>query len=123
MTPKPSILVIYTGGTIGSAPSDPSDPDSPLAAAPWGEIKSSCIYDEAVEQHIERIIQDFPSSLKLKVVVDCDCGAASGVTPRLLKKLGCEVTALNCYSSGFFPHPIEPIEANLGDLIKATRQL
>ncbi|GAH85502.1 unnamed protein product, partial [marine sediment metagenome] len=76
----------------------------------------------AIDRHIERILQDFPGRLKLKVVVDCDCGAASMVTPCLLKRLGCEVVALNCYPSGFFPHPIEPIESNLGDLMRATRE-
>ena len=92
--------------------------------APWDEInKSSGIHSGAIEQHIERILHDFPTSLKLKVVVDCGCGAASVITPHLLRKLGCSVVALNCYPSGFFPRPIEPTESNLGDLIKATREL
>ena len=30
------------------------------------------------------------------------------------------MVALNCYPNGFFPHDIEPTEANLGDLIRAT---
>jgi phosphoglucosamine mutase len=54
--------------------------------------------------------------------LDCDCGAASVITPYLLRKLGCEVITLNCYPSGFFPHAIEPIESNLGDLMRATRE-
>ncbi len=93
------------------------------SAAPWDEIKKSSIYAEAIEKHIERILHDFPEKFKLKVVVDCACGAASLVTPYLLRKLGCEVIALNCYPSGFFPRDAEPIESNLGDLIKATSQL
>jgi L-asparaginase len=32
------VLVIYTGGTIGSKPRDP-DPDSPQVVVPWGELK------------------------------------------------------------------------------------
>jgi L-asparaginase len=31
------VLIIYTGGTIGSVPSDPTDPFSPLLPAPEGE--------------------------------------------------------------------------------------
>jgi len=93
-----------------------------LSAAVWDKIKSSSLYSGAVESHIERILQDFPGGLKLKVVLDCGCGAASVVTPYLLRKLGCEVVALNCYPSGFFPHPIEPTESNLGDLMRATRE-
>jgi len=32
-------LVIYTGGTIGSAPKDPADPDSPQVVKRWKELK------------------------------------------------------------------------------------
>jgi len=94
-----------------------------LSVAQWGEIKSSTIHNGAIEKHIEHILKDFPGELKLKVVLDCGCGAASVITPDLLKKLGCEVVALNCYPSGFFPHAIEPTEDNLGDLIRAVREL
>ncbi len=94
--------------------------DSPGTAS-WGEIKRSSIYDGAIEQHIERIRQDFPAGLKLKVALDCDCGAASVITPHLFRELGCEVVELNCHPSGFFPHDIEPTESNLGDLIKVTK--
>jgi len=93
-----------------------------LGIAPWGEFKESGIHDGAIEQHIERIIQDFPAGLKLKVVLDCGCGAASVVTPYLLKKLGCEVVEINCYPSGFFPRGIEPTESNLENLIRATKE-
>jgi len=94
-----------------------------FGAAPWEDIKNSSIYNGAIEQHIDRILQDFPTGLKLKVVVDSGCGAACVITPYLLTKLGCEVIGLNCYPSGFFPHDIEPTEANLEDLIKVTREL
>jgi len=60
--------------------------------------------------------------LKLKVVLDCGCGVASVITPYLLRRLGCEVVALNCYPSGFFPRAVEPIKANLADLMRATRE-
>jgi len=96
--------------------------DSSLSVALWDKIKSSSIYSGAVERHIERILRDFPDGLKLKVVLDCGCGAASVVTPHLLRKLGCEVVTLNCYPSGFFPRAIEPTESNLGDLMRATRE-
>jgi phosphoglucosamine mutase len=87
----------------------------------WEEIKNSGFYEGAIEHHINRILPDFPARLKVKVVVDAGCGAASGVTPRLLEKLGCEVVALNCYPSGFFPRGIEPVEANLQDLCRTVR--
>jgi len=93
-----------------------------FSVAPWGEIKDSGIHSGVIEQHIERILRDFPAGLKLKVVVDCGCGAASVVTPYLLRKLGCEVMGINCYPSGFFPRGIEPTEPNLQDLMEATRE-
>ena len=97
--------------------------DDSLAAAPWDKIKGGDIYEGATGEHIAGILRYFPAGLKLKVVVDSCCGAASLVTPELLRKLGCEVVALNCYPSGFFPHSIEPTEANLGDLMQATTEL
>lgn len=96
--------------------------DGSLSVAQWDKIRSSNIYSEAIDRHIEHILRDFPSELRLKVVLDCGCGAASVITPYLLRKLGCEVVTLNCYPSGFFPHAIEPIESNLGDLMRATRE-
>ena len=93
-----------------------------FSTSPWNEIKSASTYEEAVEQHIERILQDFPRPLKLKVVLDCGCAAGSVITPYLLRQLGCDVIGINCYPSGFFPHDVEPIEANLGDLIKAVKE-
>lgn len=93
-----------------------------LTVASWDAIKDSGIYQDAIERHIERILQDFPDRLKLKVVLDCGCGAASVITPRLLRKLGCEVVEINCHPSGFFPRGIEPTESNLEDLITATRE-
>ena len=93
-----------------------------LDTVSWDRVKESDVYHDAVEQHIERIVRDFPEGSKLKVVLDCGCGAASVITPYLLKKLGCEVVEINCYPSGFFPRGIEPTESNLEDLIKATRE-
>ena len=94
-----------------------------FTAAPWDKIRDSGIYSGAIEKHVERILQGFSVQFKLKVVVDCGCGAASMVTPYLLTKMGCEVVSLNCSPGGFFPRNSEPIEANLGDLIKAVKEL
>jgi phosphoglucosamine mutase len=93
-----------------------------LALASWEDIKNSELYTGAIEHHIEGILSHFPAKLELKVVVDAGCGAASEVTPKLLERLGCEVVALNCYPSGFFPRDIEPTEANLEDLGKAVKE-
>ncbi|MFH1169234.1 MAG: phosphoglucosamine mutase [Chloroflexota bacterium] len=90
--------------------------------ASWDKMTASRKYDGAVEEHIARIRRDFPSPLKLKVVLDCGCGAASVITPGLLRGLGCEVLALDCYPSGRFPRDVEPTESNLGNLMRAVRE-
>ncbi|MFC2021538.1 phosphoglucosamine mutase, partial [Chloroflexota bacterium] len=94
-----------------------------LSSAPWGEINQYQARNGAVEKHIERIIKDMPGMVKLKVVLDCGCGAASVITPDLLKRLGCEVIALNSFPTGFFPRANEPTETNLETLIQATGEL
>lgn len=91
-----------------------------LKIALWNKIKNAEVYSTAVERHIERIVKDFPGAFKLKVVVDSGCGAASYITPHLLTRMGCEVIPLNCHPSGFFPHDVEPTEANLRELMKAV---
>ncbi|OGO18397.1 MAG: phosphoglucosamine mutase [Chloroflexi bacterium RBG_16_50_11] len=90
--------------------------------ADWEQIKSSDYYDGAIGNHIDSILPHFSFGLNIKVVVDAGCGAASEVTPHLLKKLGCEVVALNCYTSGFSPRGIEPVESNLKDLCDSVRK-
>jgi phosphoglucosamine mutase len=88
--------------------------------AGWRDIKHGDIYQGAVDNHVRAILPGFPEKLKIKVVVDAGCGAASMVTPRLLEALGCQVVPLDCYNSGFFPRVIEPVEANLGGLMQAV---
>jgi len=89
--------------------------------AHWEEIGRCTDHSGAIEEHIERIQADFASRFKLKVVVDCGCGATSTVTPYLLSKLGCDVVPLSCQPSSYFPRGIEPIPENLEDLVKTVK--
>ena len=86
----------------------------------WDSLGRLQPYPTAIEEHMERILQDFPR-LKVRVVLDCGCGAGSVITPFLLQKLGCEVLTMNSHLSGFFPRPAEPTEENLTSLIKVVR--
>ena len=92
-----------------------------LELASWEAMEPSRIYPQAIEEHVERILRDFGSGLRLRVVLDCGCGAASQVTPGLLRRLGCEVLALNCDPNGHFPRGIEPIPENLGMLVQIVK--
>ncbi|MGB8216446.1 MAG: phosphoglucosamine mutase [Candidatus Methanoperedens sp.] len=73
-----------------------------------------------IEEHAELILGKVGRS-SLKVVVDCGCGAASTITPYVLRRMGCHVITLNSQPDGFFParNP-EPVEKNLEMLKKAT---
>jgi phosphoglucosamine mutase len=88
----------------------------------WDKMQEAGVYDTAAEKHIARIMQDFPDGITLKVAVDSGCGAAYSITSDLLTRLGCEVISLNGHPSGFFPHDIEPIEANLSELMRTVRE-
>jgi phosphoglucosamine mutase len=88
----------------------------------WDNMKTTEVYSPAIEKHITRIRQNIPNNLKLRVVVDCGCGAAHHITPLLLTQLGCEVVPMNCFANGIFPHDVEPIEANLGDLMAKVKE-
>lgn len=96
--------------------------DDAVEVISWDKIGGSGLYDGAVEEHIDRIVRDFPHRLKVKVVVDACCGAAAEVTPWLLRKLGCDVIELNCYHSGFFPHDAELNQASMEDLIRVVKE-
>jgi len=93
-----------------------------LANIQWDRMQCGEIYSTANEQHITRIMQDFKDSLKLRVAVDCGCGAAYYITPELLARMGCDVKAISCFPSGTFPRDAEPIEANLSDLMRTVQE-
>ena len=92
-----------------------------LAALPWHKMEKCHPCPQAVEEHRERILKDFPKGLDLRVVVDCGCGAASAITPHLLQALGCDVIAINSHPSGHFPRGLEPIVDNLSALMQMVK--
>ncbi len=86
---------------------------------PWNEIKQVSGVDNAIDCHIERIIQ---SGLvgrrlaKLSIGVDAVNGAGSVALPKLLDAMGMKVSAIHCTPDGDFPRPPEPIQENLAAL-------
>ena len=74
---------------------------------------------KAINEHKEIILKKTGRS-SLKVVVDCGCGAASVITPYVLREMGCEVLTLNAQPDGFFPgREPEPLEETLS-LLKSA---
>ena len=92
----------------------------------WNEIgevfENPGIIDEYIENVFKRVDIDVIKNANLKVIVDCGSGAACFTTPYLLRKLGCEVTTMNCQPDGFFPgrNP-EPTAENLVELMKVVK--
>lgn len=80
--------------------------------ATWDKVGTCHQIEDAVEQHITSILSKI-GSLKGKVVIDCGNGAASNISPYLLRRLGCEVVTLNAQPDGTFPgRSSEPTEDN-----------
>lgn len=81
--------------------------------ADWGRTGDLGVMGTAVKDHSEIILKNTGSS-DLKVVVDCGCGAASVITPYVLREMGCEVITLNSQPDGYFPgREPEPVDENL----------
>lgn len=87
--------------------------------ASWDSVGRLLTREDLVARHMDLILHDVGSA-KLRVVVDCACGATTTITPFLLREMGCDVIAINAQPDGHFPgREPEPTEENLG-LLKAT---
>lgn len=87
--------------------------------AKWADIGKVSIKSDVTEEHAAYILKK-AGEVALKVVIDCGCGAASVLTPFVLREMGCEVITLNSQPDGHFPgRDPEPADANLG-LLKNT---
>lgn len=58
---------------------------------------------------------------RLRVLLDCNHGAAGPLAQRLLDKLGCRVTVLGAEPTGDFLHRPEPTEENLRDVCRSAQ--
>jgi len=83
----------------------------------WNKVGSSIPRQEVLDDYVRAVLSDIkPVAKPLHVVVDCGNGVGSNVTPRLLSRLGCKVTAINANIDGAFPsRPPEPTPETLGD--------
>lgn len=87
----------------------------------WDEIGEVEDTDILLD-YIEALACSVQLSKNYKVVVDCGNGAASFVSPRLLREIGCKVVSLNCQPDGLFPgRPLEPSSENLTELCRVVR--
>ncbi len=89
----------------------------------WNQIEEVRKYRGAINDHIKAILNEVETiEKKMMVAVDCANGSTSVATPYLLQKMVCRVIVMNAQPDGFFPsHEPEPIEKNLGDIIKLVK--
>ena len=88
-------------------------------SASWDGVGRFSARNDLVAEHMDAILEEI-GRVKLRVVVDCACGATSTITPFLLREMGCDVVAINAQPDGHFPgREPEPTEENLS-LLKAT---
>jgi phosphoglucosamine mutase len=76
--------------------------------------------DDAVERHADSVVGAVADA-DVRVVVDGGGGAGSRITPRVLRRLGCDVKTVNCeYDGSFSARLPEPTDENLDDLKDAV---
>jgi len=92
---------------------------------PWDRVESAITRQDVVDDYVRAVLSDIkPVERLLHVVVDCGNGVGSNVTPRLLSRLGCKVTAINANIDGTFPsRPPEPTPKTLSDTSRLVPEL
>jgi phosphomannomutase len=93
----------------------------------WDGIGSVTEDRDAIKRHLDAVLA-LPEvdagairRRKFRVALDCVRGAGGAVIPRLLERLGCEMSAINLELDGRFPREPEPIPENLGPLGNLVR--
>ena len=90
----------------------------------WDKILPQFKITDANETYSKRIIKklDFHGDGK-GIILDCANGPMSDLAPKLLSKLGFQVTTINSHIDGHFPGRLaEPSPANLGTLVELCRE-
>ena len=93
-----------------------------FARAEWNAIGKYMANTTSIERYLGGILSKVNVAAirkaNLRVAVDCSNGPASGVTPKLLDRLGVRYVTLNADPDGAFPgHNSEPTPENTRDLV------
>ncbi len=92
----------------------------------WDKVGNYTTDSSFVPNHIDYVLNSISSDLirtkKFEIAIDPGNGAASLVSPYLLRKLNVRTTALNSHPDGYFPgRKSEPNEESLGELISLIK--
>jgi len=81
---------------------------------------------DAINAHFDRVLESVDINVikkaKFKVALDYCNGTGAVTTPYLLKKLGCEILAINTSPDGKFAHNPEPTPKNLEQLAAFVKE-
>jgi phosphoglucosamine mutase len=97
--------------------------------ASWKSVGRFVENSEVVEEYIDDLINHIEAvtsnrEREIKISIDCANGAASNITPRVLRKLGSKVISVNCYPDGTFPGRIpEPRPDTLSIYVDTLKHL
>ena len=103
--------------------------EHPAKYVPWDNQGNYSLDEKFLDEHINQVLSLSTINTgkirarKFKVVLDCVNAAGGIIVPRLLDKLGCEVTPLHCEVTGIFGHTPEPIPENLTALCAKVREV
>jgi len=93
-----------------------------FSIASWENIGKITDIGVFVYDYIDDLLEMVKIKPGLKVVIDCANGAASFISPLVLRKAGCIVVTLNCQPDGFFPGRMpEPSHQNLSELMRVVK--
>ncbi len=88
----------------------------------WENIGKIEDIKSITSDYINDLVESADINPGVKVVVDCANGAASYISPLVLRKSGCSVVTLNSQPDGFFPGRMpEPSPQNLQELMKVVK--
>ncbi len=93
-----------------------------FSKASWKEIGKIKDVKGIRSRYIADLVGSVDIKPGLKVVLDCANGAASHISPLVLRKAGCSVVTINSQPDGFFPGRMpEPSPQNLHELMKVVK--
>lgn len=80
--------------------------------------------NDAAARHVEAVLGlvdvNAIRGANFRIVLDSVNASGCMAGRQLLERLGCQITHLNGELTGVFPHAPEPLEANLGELMRTT---
>ena len=121
-------IKVFNGKTLSYNDEDQNEVEklvgeTKFALADWRSIGESSVAHVS-HLYVEMIRKAASLRKQWRVIVDPGCGATFRVAPKVLKILGCRVTALNAQPDGFFPaRSSEPTVESLSDLAHVVKSL